>query len=149
MGGYKIRAAWYEGESRRYCRIKKECTRAKGNRVIERNERRLRLKQKISQLHNRDNKKGCRKQCFPDGPFSFLSKDPETLALRYLICPYIGVAVAPDFETLDQGPGFSQVHRAHQEAVHRLAGGTRVLHVFRGYLGSSLRRADSTDATLW
>jgi transposase len=44
--GYKIRADRYAGESCTYCRLKKQCTKGKGNRVIERNERRLRLKRK-------------------------------------------------------------------------------------------------------
>jgi transposase len=44
--GYKIWVDRYEGESCKYCRLKKQCTKAKGNRVIERNERWLRLKRK-------------------------------------------------------------------------------------------------------
>jgi hypothetical protein len=43
---YPITAERYECESCKYCRKKKQCTKAKGNRVIERNERWLRLKQK-------------------------------------------------------------------------------------------------------
>ena len=44
--GYRITVEKYECESCKYCRKKKNCTKAKGNRVIERNERWLRLKQK-------------------------------------------------------------------------------------------------------
>ena len=42
--GYPIQIQRYECESCKYCRKKKQCTKAKGNRVIERNERILRLK---------------------------------------------------------------------------------------------------------
>jgi transposase len=44
--GYRIRVDRYECERCKYCRQKKRCTSAKGNRVIERNERWLRLKGK-------------------------------------------------------------------------------------------------------
>jgi hypothetical protein len=44
--GYKIRVDRYECASCKYCRLKKQCARAKGNRAIERNERWLRLKRK-------------------------------------------------------------------------------------------------------
>jgi transposase len=44
--GYGVTIDRYECESCKYCRLKKQCTRAKGNRVIERNERLLRLKRK-------------------------------------------------------------------------------------------------------
>jgi len=44
--GYPITIQRYECESCKYCRKKKQCTKAKGNRVIERNERLLRLKKK-------------------------------------------------------------------------------------------------------
>jgi len=44
--GYPITAEQYECESCKYCRLKKQCTKAKGNRTIERNKRWLRLKRK-------------------------------------------------------------------------------------------------------
>ena len=44
--GYPIRVEKYECESCKYCRLKKQCTRAKGNRSIDRNGRLLRLKRK-------------------------------------------------------------------------------------------------------
>jgi transposase len=44
--GYPITLERYECESCTYCRLKKQCTKAKGNRSIERNERWLRLKRK-------------------------------------------------------------------------------------------------------
>jgi len=44
--GYPITIERYECESCKYCRKKKECTKSKGNRVIERNEQWLRLKRK-------------------------------------------------------------------------------------------------------
>jgi hypothetical protein len=44
--GYRVTIDRYEGESCKYCRLKKQCTKAKGNRVIDRNERWLRLKWK-------------------------------------------------------------------------------------------------------
>jgi transposase len=48
--GYPITVDTYECESCKYCRLKKQCTKAKGNRTIERNERWLRLKQKANQV---------------------------------------------------------------------------------------------------
>ena len=44
--GYPITINCYECESCKYCRLKKSCTKAKGNRNIERNEQWLRLKKK-------------------------------------------------------------------------------------------------------
>jgi transposase len=44
--GYPIRVDVYECESCKWCRMKKQCTKAKGNRIIERNERLLRLRRK-------------------------------------------------------------------------------------------------------
>jgi hypothetical protein len=48
--GYLVKAARYECESCKYCRLKKQCTPAKGNRSIERNERWLRLKRKARRV---------------------------------------------------------------------------------------------------
>ena len=48
--GYPITAEQYECESCKYCRLKKQCTKAKGNRTIERNKRWLRLKRKAQRV---------------------------------------------------------------------------------------------------
>ena len=48
--GYLITVEKYECESCKYCRLKKQCTKSKGNRTIERNERWLRLKQKACRV---------------------------------------------------------------------------------------------------
>jgi transposase len=48
--GYPVTVDKYECESCKYCRLKKQCTKAKGNRTIERNERWLRLKQKARRV---------------------------------------------------------------------------------------------------
>jgi hypothetical protein len=48
--GYPIQIDRYECESCKYCRLKKQCTKAKGNRVIERNERLLRLRRKARRI---------------------------------------------------------------------------------------------------
>ena len=48
--GYPITIDRYECESCKYCRIKKQCTKAKRNRSIERNERWLRLKRKAKRI---------------------------------------------------------------------------------------------------
>jgi hypothetical protein len=48
--GYPIQVERYECESCKYCRHKKHCTKAKGNRAIERNERWLRLKRKAQRV---------------------------------------------------------------------------------------------------
>jgi transposase len=60
--GYPIQIDRYECESCKYCRIKKQCTKAKGNRVIERNERWLRLKNKARQVLEDEQYKKLRKQ---------------------------------------------------------------------------------------
>ena len=44
--GFSILIEKYECESCKYCRLKKQCTKAKGNRCIDRNENLLRLKRK-------------------------------------------------------------------------------------------------------
>ena len=48
--GYPVEIQLYECESCKYCRKKKQCTKAKENRVIERNERWLRLKKKAQRI---------------------------------------------------------------------------------------------------
>jgi hypothetical protein len=48
--GYPITVDKYECESCKYCRLKKRCTKAKGNRIVERNERWLRLKRKAQRV---------------------------------------------------------------------------------------------------
>jgi ABC-2 type transport system ATP-binding protein/transposase len=48
--GYPITVDKYECESCKYCRLKKQCTKAKGNRTVERNERRLGLKRKARRV---------------------------------------------------------------------------------------------------
>jgi len=48
--GYRIKADRYECESCKYCRLRKKCTKAKGNRSVERNERWLRLKRKANRI---------------------------------------------------------------------------------------------------
>jgi transposase/IS5 family transposase len=48
--GYPIKVDIYECESCKYCRLKKHCTKAKGNRAIDRNERLLRLKRKAKRI---------------------------------------------------------------------------------------------------
>jgi len=61
--GYPIKADRYECESCKYCRLKKQCTVAKGgNRCIERNERWLRLKTKAKHILEDDYYKELRKQ---------------------------------------------------------------------------------------
>jgi len=48
--GFPITADKYECESCKYCRLKKKCTKSKGNRTVERNERWLRLKKKACRI---------------------------------------------------------------------------------------------------
>jgi hypothetical protein len=48
--GYPIQADRYECESCKYCRKRSQCTKPKGNRSIERNERWLRLKRKARRI---------------------------------------------------------------------------------------------------
>jgi len=60
--GYPIQADRYECESCKYCRMKKLCSPAKGNRTIERNERWLRLKRKAQRILEDVRYKELRKQ---------------------------------------------------------------------------------------
>jgi ABC-2 type transport system ATP-binding protein/transposase len=48
--GWPVTLEKHECESCKYCRLKKQCSKAKGNRTIERNERWLRLKQKARRI---------------------------------------------------------------------------------------------------
>jgi hypothetical protein len=48
--GYLITVGRYECESCKYCRLKKRCAKARGNRTVERNERWLRLKRKARRV---------------------------------------------------------------------------------------------------
>ena len=48
--GYPTMVERYECESCKYCRMKEQCKKAKGNRIIERNERWLRLKRKAKRV---------------------------------------------------------------------------------------------------
>jgi hypothetical protein len=48
--GFSICIEKYECESCKYCRLKKQCTKAKGNRCIDRNENLLRLKRKVRRI---------------------------------------------------------------------------------------------------
>jgi transposase len=60
--GYPVTVEKYECESCKYCRLKKQCTRAKGNRTIERYERWLKLKKKARQVLEDDQYIELRKQ---------------------------------------------------------------------------------------
>jgi hypothetical protein len=60
--GYPITLERYECESCTYCRLKKHCTKAKGNRSIERNERWLHLKQKARRVLEDEQYRELRKQ---------------------------------------------------------------------------------------
>jgi hypothetical protein len=60
--GYPIKADRYECESCKYCRLRKQCTKAPANRSIERNERWLRLKQKAKRTLESERYAELRKQ---------------------------------------------------------------------------------------
>jgi transposase len=60
--GYTITVGIYECDSCKYCRIKKQCTKAKGNRTVTRNERLLRLKRKAKGILEDEHYKELRKQ---------------------------------------------------------------------------------------
>jgi transposase len=59
--GWPVTLEKYECESCKYCRLKKQCSKAKGNRTIERNERWLRLKQKARRILEDERYKELRK----------------------------------------------------------------------------------------
>jgi hypothetical protein len=60
--GYPVTVRIYECESCKYCRLRKQCTKAKGNRSIQRNERLLRLKRKARIILEDERYKELRKQ---------------------------------------------------------------------------------------
>ena len=60
--GFPIQAQRYECESCKYCRKKKQCTKAKGNRVIEVNKNWLRLKNKAKRILHDERYAELRKQ---------------------------------------------------------------------------------------
>jgi ABC-2 type transport system ATP-binding protein/transposase len=60
--GYPITIDLYECESCKYCRLKKLCTKAKGNRRIERNENWLRLKAQARKILEEEPYRALRKQ---------------------------------------------------------------------------------------
>jgi transposase len=60
--GHQTTVEKYECESCKYCRLKKQCTKAKGNRGIERNVRWLRLKKKAQRILEDERYKPLRKQ---------------------------------------------------------------------------------------
>jgi hypothetical protein len=60
--GYPITIDRYECESCKYCRLKKQCTKAKGNRSIERNENWLRLKKQAREILQDEKYLAVRKQ---------------------------------------------------------------------------------------
>jgi hypothetical protein len=60
--GFTAKLERYECESCKYCRLKKQCTTSKGNRSIERNERRLRLKRKAQRVLEDEYYKSLRKR---------------------------------------------------------------------------------------
>ncbi|MDR0314307.1 MAG: transposase, partial [Treponema sp.] len=60
--GYLQTVGRYECESCKYCRLKRQCTTAKGNRSIKCNERSLRLKRKAQRILEDERYKPLRKQ---------------------------------------------------------------------------------------
>jgi hypothetical protein len=60
--GFTVTVGRYECESCKYCRLKKQCTKAKENRSIERNERLLRLRRKACRVLEDERYKPLRKQ---------------------------------------------------------------------------------------
>jgi len=60
--GFPITADRYECESCKYCRLKKKCTKSKGNRSVERNERWLRLKKKAQRILESEHYEDLRKR---------------------------------------------------------------------------------------
>jgi hypothetical protein len=60
--GYLITVDIYECESCKYCRLKKQCTKTKGNRTVTRNERMLRLRRKAKRILEDEYFKELRKQ---------------------------------------------------------------------------------------
>jgi hypothetical protein len=76
----------YECESCKYCRLKKRCTRAKGNRTVERNERRMRLKRKAHRVLENEYYKPLRKQRSVEVKTVFGQRNGQSLNRAGITC---------------------------------------------------------------
>jgi len=113
--GYPITIDKYECESCKYCRLKKQCTKAKGNRTIERNERWLRLKNKAKRILNDERYVELRKQRSFEVETVFGQIKGNQGYRRFLLR---GTAkVATEWGLLALGYNLKQLHRLNLDAI--------------------------------
>ncbi|MDR2941660.1 MAG: transposase [Treponema sp.] len=113
--GYPITADKYECESYKYCRLKKRCTKAKGNRTVERNEQRLRLKRKAHRVLENEYYKPLRKRCSVEVETVFGQIKGNQGYRRFLLR---GTAkVSTEWGLLALGYNLKQIYRLNMEEV--------------------------------
>ena len=113
--GYPITIDKYECESCKYCRLKKQCTKAKGNRTIERNERWLRLKNKAKRILNDERYVELKKQRSVEVETVFGQIKGNQGYRRFLLR---GTAkVSTEWGLLALGYNLKQIYRLSREAT--------------------------------
>jgi len=113
--GYPIEIHRYECESCKYCRKKKQCTKAKGNRVIERNEQWLRLKRKAQQVLEDEHYSELRKQRAVEVETVFGQLKENQGYRRFLLR---GTAkVLTEWGLLSLGYNLKQIYRLNKEKI--------------------------------
>jgi transposase len=111
--GFPIQAQRYECESCKYCRNKKLCTKAKGNRVIERNDRWLRLKNKAKKILHDERYVDLRKQRSVEVETVFGQIKGNLGYRRFLLRGMSKVSI--EWGLLSLGYNLKQVHRLKQQ----------------------------------
>jgi hypothetical protein len=113
--GYPITVDKYECESCKYCRLKKRCTKAKGNRIVERNERWLRLKLKARRVLKDERYVELRKQRSVEVETVFGQIKGNQSYRRFLLR---GIAkVSTEWGLLSLGYNLKQIYRLNRDKM--------------------------------
>ena len=110
--GYPITVEKYECESCKYCRLKRQCTKAKGNRTIERNERWLRLKTKAKRILEDERYEELRKQRSVEVETVFGQLKGNQGFRRFLLRG--NAKVSTEWGLLALGYNLKQIHRINR-----------------------------------
>ena len=113
--GYPITISRYECESCKYCRLKKSCTKAKGNRIIERNEQWLRLKKKAKQILENEHYEELRKQRAVEVETVFGQLKENQGYRRFLLRGTAKVSI--EWGLLSLGYNLKQLYRLNKEKI--------------------------------
>jgi hypothetical protein len=113
--GYPVTVDKYECESCKYCRLKKQCTKTRGNRTVERNERWLRLKRKARRVLKDERYVDLRKQRSVEVETVFGRIKGNHGYRRFLLR---GTAnVSTEWGLLDMGYNLKQIYRLNMEGM--------------------------------